>query len=47
MRVKNENEWYFVCRKDRREEPKIMAFRNWLMGEIAEDPDIADDQPSS
>jgi LysR family glycine cleavage system transcriptional activator len=47
MRVKNENEWYFVCRKDRREEAKITAFRRWLMREIADDPDIPDEPPPS
>jgi LysR family glycine cleavage system transcriptional activator len=45
-RVRFDSDWYFVCRKERAVEPKISAFRAWLLQEIAADPDIADLGPN-
>jgi len=42
MRVRFDNDWYFVCRKERASEPKISAFLTWLQAEVAADPDISD-----
>lgn len=36
-RVKNPNAWYLVGRHEKAEMPKIQAFRNWLLGEVAYD----------
>lgn len=40
MRVRLDNGWFFVTRKERVKEPKIAAFRTWLLQEVASDPDI-------
>jgi LysR family glycine cleavage system transcriptional activator len=47
MRVRFDNDWYFVCRKERAKEPKISAFLSWLQKEIADDPDISELGPPS
>ena len=30
--------WYLVCRRERRGEPRIARFRDWLMAQIVADP---------
>lgn len=40
MRVRLDNEWFFVTRKERFKERKIAAFRAWLVQEVDADPDI-------
>lgn len=40
-RVRFDKDWYFVCRKERAKEHKITAFRDWLHGEVRDDPDVA------
>jgi LysR family transcriptional regulator, glycine cleavage system transcriptional activator len=39
-RVANPNEWYFVCRKERKDYAKIDAVRSWLLAEVANDNDL-------
>ena len=39
-RVPNPNHWYLVCRSEKRHQPKLTIFRDWLTGEIAKDPDL-------
>lgn len=40
MRVRLDNSWFFVTRKERAKEGKIVTFRTWLTQEVAADPDI-------
>ena len=42
MRVRLDNGWFFVARKERAKERKVAAFRTWLLQEVAADPDIED-----
>jgi len=39
-RVANPNQWYFVCRKERKDYAKIDALRSWLLAEVAGDNDL-------
>ena len=39
-RVRNPNEWYFVCRKEKKDQLKIDAVRQWLLAEVAADEDL-------
>lgn len=41
-RTRNDRDWYYVCRRERGKQPKISAFRDWLLAKVAEDPDIVD-----
>ena len=40
LQVPQPRRWYLVCRNDRRDDPRVTAFRNWLRTEIANDPDL-------
>ena len=40
-RVVNPNRWLLACRALSREEPKVVAFRDWLLAEIAADQSLA------
>lgn len=40
LRVPQPRRWYLVCASDRREDPRVRAFREWLHAEVAADPDI-------
>ena len=40
LEVPQPRRWYLVCRNDRRDDPRVSAFRNWLRSEIASDPQI-------
>ena len=39
-RIKNPNEWYYVCRKEKKDYSKIETFRKWLLEEVAADPEL-------
>lgn len=39
-RVKAAGDWYLVCRQERVDNKKLVVFREWLLQEIASDPDI-------
>lgn len=41
-RVRHDSDWYLVCRRERAGDMKIRRFREWLLAEIAADPDIVD-----
>ena len=32
--------WYLVCRRERRDDPMVQLFRQWLHTEVASDPDM-------
>lgn len=36
LQVPQPRRWYLVCRRERRDEPAIVAFRNWLINEVAD-----------
>jgi LysR family transcriptional regulator, glycine cleavage system transcriptional activator len=38
LEVPQPRRWYLVCRKERRGEPRIARFRDWLMAQIEADP---------
>ena len=38
LEVPQPRRWYLVCRKERRGEPRIARFRDWLSAQIAADP---------
>ncbi|MFT6407312.1 MAG: LysR family glycine cleavage system transcriptional activator [Arenicella sp.] len=40
QRVKNPNRWYLACRIEHQQSPKIEAFRQWILSEIAQDSQI-------
>ena len=40
-RVKTAGEWYLVCRQERAASDKVVAFRDWLLDEVAADPELA------
>ena len=40
IEVSQPRRWYFVCRRDRRDDVAVLAFREWLHAEIADDPDM-------
>jgi LysR family glycine cleavage system transcriptional activator len=42
QRVKTAGEWYLVCRQERANSAKVIAFSEWLLKEIAADPDLAE-----
>jgi LysR family glycine cleavage system transcriptional activator len=39
-RVLNPNQWLLACRVSSRDEPKFLAFRDWLLAEIAADESL-------
>jgi len=41
-RVTAAGEWYLVCRRDKADSAKITRFRQWLLQEISDDPDLSD-----
>jgi LysR family glycine cleavage system transcriptional activator len=41
-RIKGSGDWYLVCRSERKQEPKINLFSEWLLTEIGNDPDTAE-----
>lgn len=40
LQVPQPRRWYLVCRGDRRDDPRVAAFRNWLKAEIDADVDL-------
>ena len=38
LEVPQPRRWYLVCRKERRGEPRIARFRDWLIAQIEADP---------
>jgi DNA-binding transcriptional LysR family regulator len=42
QRVKADGEWYLVCRRERAFSRKVIAFREWILAEVADDPDLED-----
>ena len=40
LEVAQPRRWYLVCRKERRSEPRIARFRDWLSGQVAGDPSM-------
>ncbi len=38
LEVPQPRRWYLACRKERRSEPRIARFRDWLVAQIAADP---------
>lgn len=38
LEVPQPRRWYLACRKERRSEPRVARFRDWLVSEIAADP---------
>jgi LysR family transcriptional regulator, glycine cleavage system transcriptional activator len=42
QRVKTAGEWYLVCRQERTNSAKVIAFREWLLREINADPDLVE-----
>ena len=47
QRVKADGEWYLVCRRERAFSRKVIAFREWILAEVADDPDLEDFSASS
>ena len=45
-RVRHDRDWYLVCRRERAKQPKIAAFRDWLLEKVKADPDIVDVGPA-
>lgn len=43
--VKADGEWYLVCRRERAHSSKVVAFREWILAEVANDPDMVDYSP--
>ena len=41
LSVPQPRHWYFVCRNERRDDPVVQQFREWLHTQIAKDPDLA------
>jgi len=39
-RISNPNQWFFVCRKERLDMPKMRVFVDWLKTEIKNDPTL-------
>lgn len=42
QRVMADGEWYLVCRRERVDSSKIVAFREWILAEISSDPELED-----
>lgn len=40
LRVKADGGWYLVCRRERAYMKKVVAFREWILTEVAADPDL-------
>ncbi|MBM4069637.1 MAG: transcriptional regulator GcvA [Planctomycetes bacterium] len=40
-RIRNPNDWYFVCRKGKKDCSKIEALRSWLLQEVAADSELS------
>lgn len=38
--IENPNQWHLVARKERWDQPKVIALRNWLVKEIKTDPSL-------
>ena len=41
LRLKNPNRWYLVCRSEKRDSPKLTAFRRWLFSQIEADDQLS------
>ncbi|WP_421877737.1 transcriptional regulator GcvA [Pacificispira sp.] len=39
LKVDSRAPWYLVCAKERRNEPRIVKFRNWLLETVGNEPD--------
>tara|TARA_B110000503_G_scaffold36706_1_gene60034 strand:+ start:24943 stop:25878 length:936 start_codon:yes stop_codon:yes gene_type:complete len=42
QRVKADGAWYLVCRRERAHKRKVIAFREWMLAEVASDPELVD-----
>jgi LysR family glycine cleavage system transcriptional activator len=42
QRVKADGAWYLVCRRERAHSSKVVAFREWILAEVASDTDLED-----
>ncbi len=40
LRLPNTNRWYLACRSEKRHAAKMEALRSWLLGEVANDPNL-------
>lgn len=40
LRLRNTNRWYLACRSEKRHTAKMEALRSWLLGEVANDPNL-------
>jgi len=41
-RVRADGEWYLVCRREKAHSRKVAAFREWILAEVAADPELED-----
>lgn len=39
-RVTHPNDWYLVCREEKAQRPAIQQFRQWLLGQAADQPEL-------
>lgn len=44
LEVAQPRRWYLVCRRERRDDPMVQKFRDWLHAEVATDPDMVTSQ---
>ncbi len=47
LQVPQPRRWYLVCRNDRRDDPRVVAFRDWLRDQVGDDPEIPSSHPGS
>lgn len=47
LQVPQPRRWYLVCRTDRRDDPRVVAFRDWLHDQVGDDPEIPSSHTSS
>lgn len=40
LRVKNPHSWFFACRQEKSDQPRLRAFRGWLLKQIAADTEL-------
>lgn len=44
LRVRNPRRWLFACRREKNEQPRLVAFRDWLLDEVRSDASLLIDQ---
>jgi LysR family glycine cleavage system transcriptional activator len=47
LRVRNPRRWFFTCREEKSEQPRIKVFRRWLLEQVATDPKLLIDHGRS